>query len=295
MATGGNEAGGISASNGGMILIVEDDDRISRLERFILEQVGYRVTWAGSGEEALEILPTATPSLVLLDVMLPQMDGFATCQKIRESSQVPIIMVTAKDRDVDKVKGLEMGADDYITKPFSTHELTSRVKSVLKRTHSSRGVVSPDIPPLSHHDMSFLHPRDGELAYPTQAPLQAPLIEAGSPTETGPGVGRRVRVATGAPVPGVENFEGTVKLVVTTTGTIKEMIGFVDAVRANHQIRILRMVSNPKRGGVDVWLRLRAPIPLRTTIQSMTGVSKVEPGDRTESEPDTSVLKVSLD
>ena len=122
MPLGGTDAGGISASNGGMILIVEDDDRISRLERFVLEQVGYRVTWAGTGEDALEILPKATPSVVLLGVRLPQMDGFTTCQKICESSLVPIIMVTAVDQDVDRVRGSEMGADDCITKPFSTHD-----------------------------------------------------------------------------------------------------------------------------------------------------------------------------
>ena len=132
MALGSSEIGGISAANGGMILVVEYDDRIARLERFVLEQVGYRVACAGTGEEALEMLPNTTPSLVLLDVMLPQTDGFTTCQKIRESSEVPIIMVTAMDRDEDKVRGLEIGADHYITKPLSTHELASRVKSVLR-------------------------------------------------------------------------------------------------------------------------------------------------------------------
>ena len=99
MALVSSEIGGISAANGGMILVVEYDDRIARLERFVLEQVGYRVACAGAGEEALEMLPNTTPSLVLLDVTLPQMDGFTTCQKIRESSEVPIIMVTAMDRD----------------------------------------------------------------------------------------------------------------------------------------------------------------------------------------------------
>ncbi|MEE3168121.1 MAG: response regulator [Chloroflexota bacterium] len=105
MALGSTGAGGISAANGGMIILVEDDNRISRLERFVLDQVGYRVTHAFSEEEALEMLPNFTPSLVLLDVMLLQMDGFATCQKIRECSQVPIIMVTAMDQDEDKVWG----------------------------------------------------------------------------------------------------------------------------------------------------------------------------------------------
>ena len=105
MALGSTGAGVISAANASMILLVEDDDRTSRLKRFVLERAGYMVTHAFSGENALEMFPNFTPSLVLLDVMLPQMDGFATCQKIRECSQVPIIMVTAMDQDEDKVWG----------------------------------------------------------------------------------------------------------------------------------------------------------------------------------------------
>ena len=293
MPLGGNGAGGISASNGGMILIVEDDDRISRLERFVLEQVGYRVTWAGTGEDALEILPKAAPSLVLLDVMLPQMDGFTTCQKIRESSQVPIIMVTAMDRDVDKVRGLEMGADDYITKPFSTHELASRVKSVLRRIDGSRPTSFRSTKP----DMSFLHPRDEELAFPTQARL----LEAGTPSDGHSGNG-----LSAAPVDHTlsdpananandDNYEGTVRLVVKTTGAVKELVRFVDAIRADPQVHLLRMVSNKRRDGMDVWLRLRAPKPLRSTLLAVAGVSRVEVADRFESEPGTAVLKVSLD
>ena len=105
MALGNTGADGIPAANCGMILLVEGDDRISRLERFVLKRVGYRVTHAFSGEETLEILPNFTPSLILLDLMLPQMNGFATCQRIRECSQVPIIMVTAMDQNEDKVRG----------------------------------------------------------------------------------------------------------------------------------------------------------------------------------------------
>ena len=105
MALGSTGASGISAANAGMILLVEYDDRTSRLERFVLERAGYRVTHAFSGENALEMFPNFTPSLVLLDVMLPQMDGFATCQKILECSQVPIIMVTTMDPGEDKVRG----------------------------------------------------------------------------------------------------------------------------------------------------------------------------------------------
>ncbi len=161
-----NDAGGILAPNVGMVLVVEDDEGISRLERFVLEQVGYRVTCAGSGEEALEIFPQTTPSLVLLDVMLPNMDGFTACKRIRETSQVPIIMVTAVDRDEDKIRGLEMGADDYITKPFSKHELTSRVKSVLRRSSDSRIENSNPSGPISKKHLYFLHPRDESRSYP---------------------------------------------------------------------------------------------------------------------------------
>jgi len=287
----GNDAGGISASNGGMILIVEDDDRISRLERFVLEQVGYRVTWAGTGEDALEILPKATPSLVLLDVMLPQMDGFTTCQKIRESSQVPIIMVTAMDRDVDKVRGLEMGADDYITKPSSTHELASRVKSVLRRIDGSR----PTFLRSTKLDMSFLHPRDEELAYPTQAPL----LETGTPSDSHPGNGLSAALVDHLvpdPANGSDdNYEETVRLVVKTTGAVKELVRFVDALRGDPQIHLLRLVSNKLRDGMEVWLRLRAPKPLRSTLLAMAGVSRVEAEECPESGPETAVLKVSLD
>ena len=105
MALGSTGAGGISTANGGMILLVENDDRISRLERFVLERAGYKVTHAFSGENALEMFPNFIPSLALLDVILPQVDGFATCQKIRECSQVPISMVTTMDPGEDKVRG----------------------------------------------------------------------------------------------------------------------------------------------------------------------------------------------
>ncbi|MCH7736986.1 MAG: response regulator [Chloroflexi bacterium] len=295
MVSGSTDSSGISASNGGMILIVEDDDRISRLERFVLEQVGYRVTCAGTGEEALDILPKATPSLVLLDVMLPQMDGFTTCQKIRESSQVPIIMVTARDRDADKVRGLEMGADDYITKPFSTHELASRVKSVLRRTDGNRDHNTPAFQPPSKRDMSFLHPRDEELGYPTQPPVS----ESGGLLDHYFGNGKStsivVQAASGAGKAANENYEGAVRLIVRTTGAVKELIRFVDSLREDPQIHLLRMVSNPRRDGMEVWLRLRAPNPLRTTLLAAAGVSRVEAADRSESEPDTAVLKVSLD
>lgn len=157
MATDNTGASGVAGPDGNMILVVEDDERTSRLERFVLEEEGYSVPCAGSGEEALEILPTAAPSLILLDIMLPDMDGFTTCQKIREYSQVPIITVTAEGREEDKIHGLEMSADDYITKPFSIHELAARVKAVLRRIKSMRSNVMPiPVRKPSKPDMSFL-------------------------------------------------------------------------------------------------------------------------------------------
>lgn len=115
------------------ILVVEDDPQILRLLQFILDKEGYSVTVTESGEEALESLKKSVPSLVLLDNRLPGMDGFTTCKHIREFSQVPIIMVTVMDDLHDKMHGIEIGADFYITKPFLPSELVARVKAVLRR------------------------------------------------------------------------------------------------------------------------------------------------------------------
>jgi len=115
-------------------LVVDDDIRILRMMQRILELEGYRVHTASNGETALSIFDEQNPDLVLLDIMMPNMDGYAICQNIREFSQVPIIMVTAKDNDQEKVEGLDTGADDYITKPFSANELTARIRAVLRRT-----------------------------------------------------------------------------------------------------------------------------------------------------------------
>lgn len=125
------------------ILIVEDDSRILRLEQLVLEKEGYTVLSAGSGEDALELLAETSPSLMLLDVGLPGVDGFTTCQRVREFSHVPIIMVTARDYNEDKVRGLEIGADDYVTKPFSTNELSARVKAALRRSNMSNDTTEP--------------------------------------------------------------------------------------------------------------------------------------------------------
>ncbi len=116
------------------VLVVDDDVRILRMMQRILELEGYRALKASNGEATLNVFDEETPDLVLLDIVMPDMDGYTVCQRIREFSQVPIIMVTAKDKDEEKIRGLNAGADDYITKPFSSQELLARVRTVLRRT-----------------------------------------------------------------------------------------------------------------------------------------------------------------
>ncbi len=116
------------------ILVVDDEKNICDLLRMYLEKEGYSVVIAYTGLDAVNIFASENPDLVLLDVMLPQLDGWQVCREIRKTSETPIIMLTAKDEVFDKVLGLELGADDYITKPFDTKELVARIKAVLRRT-----------------------------------------------------------------------------------------------------------------------------------------------------------------
>ncbi|HEU4320783.1 MAG TPA: response regulator transcription factor [Acidimicrobiia bacterium] len=116
------------------VLLVEDDDAIADMLRTFFERDGYRFFHALTGEEAVERLRIRPVSAILLDLNLPGIDGVETCRRIREFSQTPVIMLTARDSEIDKVLGLEMGADDYVTKPFSPRELLARVKAVLRRS-----------------------------------------------------------------------------------------------------------------------------------------------------------------
>ncbi len=117
-----------------LILIVDDEARMRRFMQMNLELEGYRVIEAGNGMEAIERVRDELPDLVLLDVMMPELDGFEALRIIRETSTVPVIMLTVRDDEDDKIKGLELGADDYVTKPFSPRELASRIKAVIRRT-----------------------------------------------------------------------------------------------------------------------------------------------------------------
>jgi DNA-binding response OmpR family regulator len=121
------------SATGAQLLLVEDDPSIGALVTAYLEQTGYRVAWARSGEEALSIFENLRPRLVILDIGLPGQDGFDVCRELRARSPVPVLMLTARDEEVDRVAGLEVGADDYVTKPFSPRELAARVKAVLRR------------------------------------------------------------------------------------------------------------------------------------------------------------------
>jgi two-component system KDP operon response regulator KdpE len=130
------------------ILVVDDEQRMARFIRLNLEHDGFRVTEAYDGTQALDKLRTSMPDLVLLDVMLPDFDGFEVLKTIRTISTVPVIMVTAKSEEEERIHGLELGADDYVTKPFSPRELVSRVKAVLRRTEmtseSTHGTIEVD-------------------------------------------------------------------------------------------------------------------------------------------------------
>ena len=127
------------------LLLVEDESAIAEGLTVSLEAEGFQVTWVADGKEALETFGRVRPDLVLLDLMLPGVSGTEVCRRLRRESHVPIIMLTARDAEVDRVVGLELGADDYVTKPFSSRELVARIRAVLRRA-ASTGPVDADAP-----------------------------------------------------------------------------------------------------------------------------------------------------
>ena len=159
------------------ILVVDDDKNICDLLRMYLEKEGYTVVMVHNGLDAVECFNTEEPDLVLLDIMLPQLDGWQVCREIRKVSETPIIMVTAKDETFDKVLGLELGADDYVTKPFDTKEIVARIKAVLRRTSATKGGDTKEVRydklviNLSNYDMKVngvsvdTPPKELELIY----------------------------------------------------------------------------------------------------------------------------------
>ena len=124
-----------------LVLVVEDEPNIASFARMYLEAAGFRVLAAARGDEGLELAREETPDLVILDLMLPGMDGYEVTRQLRQDSAIPIIMLTARDDAVDKVVGLELGADDYVTKPFNPRELVARARAVLRRADTSPAVT----------------------------------------------------------------------------------------------------------------------------------------------------------
>jgi len=122
-----------------IILVVDDDRKLVELVKLYLEKDGYRVLVAYDGQEALKLARSKRPDLIILDLMLPQVDGLDVCHILRQESKVPIIMLTAKTTEQDKIIGLDLGADDYVTKPFSPRELLARVRAVLRRVEGEEG------------------------------------------------------------------------------------------------------------------------------------------------------------
>ncbi len=141
------------------ILIVDDEARILRLVRSNLEPSGYKVLTAMDGDSALTAAEQNDPDLIILDLMLPKIDGFEVCRRLREFSTVPIIILTAKGEEVDKVKGLELGADDYLTKPFGVPELLARIKAVLRRTRVPPTQRQEPVFNLSNFSVNFAQRR----------------------------------------------------------------------------------------------------------------------------------------
>ncbi|WP_174615195.1 response regulator YycF [Virgibacillus ihumii] len=149
------------------ILVVDDEQPIADILKFNLEKEGYQVVIANDGDEAIELAGSEDPDLVLLDIMLPGKDGNEVCREIRKTQSMPIIMLTAKDAEIDKVLGLELGADDYVTKPFSNREIIARVKANLRRQQQipEDGVKTTkniEIGRLVIHPDAYAVTRDGE-------------------------------------------------------------------------------------------------------------------------------------
>jgi len=120
------------------VLVVEDETSIASFVALYLKNAGYGIRTVGTGQEALDVLARERPDLIVLDLMLPDLDGLEICKRVRQSSDVPILMLTARDEDVDKIIGLEVGADDYLTKPFNPRELVARIRSILRRAAPER-------------------------------------------------------------------------------------------------------------------------------------------------------------
>ncbi len=155
---------------GELILVVDDEPNIVELARMYLQQDGFRIHSVGDGLDALVAVEEENPALVVLDLMLPGLDGYEVCRRLRAKSDIPIIMVTAREEDIDKIVGLELGADDYMTKPFNPRELVARVKAILRRTERT---TRPANETLHIGDLTIDPARREVTIYGTQQSLRA--------------------------------------------------------------------------------------------------------------------------
>ncbi len=299
----------------GFILLVEDDTPTVRLERVILEEEGYTVEVVNTGEEAVIVVAEKSPALILLDIGLPHMDGFDTCAQIRELSRVPVIMVTGRDCLEDKVKGMDVGADDYVTKPFLTHELATRVKVLLRRTSTTAqeerdnaylAKIAQDLPAVTEPAATAptapqvqaqqppapSEPAPAELAT-VEPVLEEPPIEK-APPEEAPAIEASIEELK-RPASETGIYEGTVRLTVSALGPVRNLINFVSELRQSPQFRLLRLVANQHKEGMDIWLGLREPLEFLQILSSMAGVHDVSPGSDASEDEEEQLLIVTLD
>ena len=298
----------------GFILLVEDDTPTLRLERVILEEEGYTVEVVDNGEDAVKVVAEKSQVLILLDIGLPRMDGFDTCAQIRELSQVPVIMVTGRDCLEDKVKGMDVGADDYVTKPFLTHELATRVKVVLRRTGATAQeerdnqylarlaqgppAITEPVPEPAATAVQAQQPPAPSAPAPTELAIVEPVPEEppveklaieNAPSDEPP-IKEPIRPASETGI-----YEGTVRLTVSTLGPVRNLINFVSELRQSPKFRLLRLVANQHKEGMDIWLGLREPLEFVQILASMAGVHDVSPGSDSSQGEEEQLLIVTLD
>ena len=235
---------GVPSPESPWVLLVEDEVSVQHLERVILEEHGYQVRVANNGEEALDALRETAPDLILLDVELGGIDGFTTCQRIRQISDVPILMVTSKDSTGDKIWGLEVGADDYLTKPFHSDELAARVKVNLRRPKLGNGETEVTLP----NTLPIL-------------PEKLPTCPSGEIQEESP-----------EPQQADDAIEGLVYLEVK--GAVRQMLSFSEGLRQDERFRVLKLISTPTKG-TEIQLSLREPVPLQEFLLAMPMVEQV--------------------
>ena len=241
------------------VLLVEDDAGVQHLERLVLEEHGYQIRVANNGEEALDALAKAAPDLILLDVELGGIDGFTTCQRIRQISEVPILIVTSKDSIGDKIWGLEAGADDYLIKPFHPDELAARVKAILRRPRLGNG--------------------ENEVALPKTLPSVTEKLATCSSGE----------IQEKSPEPDQRSgkvIDGLVDL--TVKGAVRQIVSFAEGLRQDERFRVLKLIATPAKG-TEIQLSLREPVPLQEILLDMPMVGQI-----TQIETDESRYSVEL-